>query len=239
MIAERLADVRQRMHEAQINALLVRSTDRFLNEYVPTEESSRVWISGFTGSMGEVVITADRAFLIVDGRYWIQADKEIDPQLYEVVQVAHGTGIDAEVISVLKGVAAEAEETYRIGYEPDRLSPRTLDHMRRALDRDAAFEPIHPSLVDEARQNAVPPSPARIRAVDERRVGLTVGDKLDRIAEWLHEHRLDGLFVQRLDDIAYLSNLRGEELPYQATFKSTALATAEKLYIGINTENVP
>ncbi|MEL7371827.1 MAG: M24 family metallopeptidase [Myxococcota bacterium] len=239
MIAERLTDVRRHMQRAEVDALLVRSTDRFLNEYVPNDESSRVWISGFTGSMGEVVITAERAFLIVDGRYWIQADKEIDPDLFEVVRVAHGTGIDAEVVNVLRA-AAEETKVFRVGYEPERLSPRTLEHMRSVLEDVATFKPVHPSPVDEAREGQMPPpTQPNIRLIDEHRVGLTVGNKLDRIAEWLHEHKLDGLLVQRLDDIAYLSNLRGDELPYQATFKSMAMATAEKLYIGIDVDQVP
>src|SRR5689334_5250799 len=80
-IASRLAEVRRKMAEAGVDALLVRSTDRYLNEYVPIEDSSRVWISGFTGSMGEVVIAKDRAYLAVDGRYHLQADRETDPAL--------------------------------------------------------------------------------------------------------------------------------------------------------------
>src|SRR5688572_9559260 len=93
-IEDRLSRVRKKMAEAGVDVLLVRSTDRYLNEYVPQDESARVWISGFTGSMGEVIIAKDRAYLAVDGRYWLQAEKQVDAALFEVLRVPLGTSID-------------------------------------------------------------------------------------------------------------------------------------------------
>src|SRR5687768_9585501 len=97
-IADRLARVRKKMNEAGVDALLVRSTDRYLNEYVPEDESARVWISGFTGSMGEVLIAKDRAYLAVDGRYWLQAEKQVDALLYETLRVPLSAAIDDAII---------------------------------------------------------------------------------------------------------------------------------------------
>ena len=74
---------------------------------------------------------------------------------------------------------------------------------------------------------------------DERLLGMSVREKLQALAPELKARRIDGLLVQRLDEIAYLSNLRGRELPFQATFKSIALVTPKTLHIGIPEKNVP
>ena len=229
------------MQRLGVDVLLVQSTDRYLNEYVPTDESTRVWISGFTGSMGEVVIGPQRAYLVVDGRYWIQADRETDAAMYDVVRVAHGTGIDAAVFDVVRRLndarvkERKGSRGLRVGYEPDRMTPRGLARLRDTVGPRITLKPLHPSPVEVVRARPVEPSTeVGLRAVDEHRVGLTVSEKIDRIGDWLGDHDLDGLLVQRLDDIAYLSNLRGTELPYQATFKSIALVTADELLLGID-----
>jgi Xaa-Pro aminopeptidase len=243
-IKQRLGRVRKRMTEGGVDVLLVRSTDRYLNEYVPLDESARVWVSGFTGSMGEVVITRDRAFLAVDGRYWLQAARETDPKLYQVLRVPLGASIDETVsqklVELRDAAGARAKKTLRIGLEPDRVSAHTLDWLKRQLGDGVAWKLLHPSPVDVARGVDRPrEKPGTIRLVDERRVGRTVKDKLRELGGKLESLGVEAILVQKLDEIAYLSNLRGDDLPYQATFKSIALATKDKLVLGLDPARVP
>lgn len=223
------------MTEAGVDALLVRSTDRWLNEYVPTDESARVWISGFTGSMGEVLLTHKKAYLAVDGRYWLQAEKEVDTEHYEIVKVPLSSAIDDAVIGVLKKLPGD---TLNVGFEPDRFTPSGLAHLKKKLGERVTLTPLFPSPVDAAR-GPIKAAPGKIRAVDEKKVGRTSTDKLRELGEALKGLELDAMLIQRLDEIAYLSNLRGDELPYQATFKAIALATHDKLFIGLDPARVP
>ena len=241
MIADRLAAVRQKIQRAGVDILIVQSTDAFLNEYVPTEESARVWISGFTGSMGDVVITAREAYVVVDGRYWIQAEKETDSELYQVVRVPHGTGIETAVIELVKQLAKQrrGRRPARVGFETDRTTPRSVARLRGALENGVSLHSLYPSPVEAARGDERPEaSPLGLRLVDEASVGMTVADKLEKVGEWLAVQDADALLVQRLDDIAYLANLRGTQLPYQATFKAVALATPATLLVGIDANQV-
>jgi Xaa-Pro aminopeptidase len=73
LLASRLDLVRARMKAASVDVLVVRATDAFLNEYVPDALSTRRWLTGFTGSMGDAIVTADALHLMVDGRYTLQA----------------------------------------------------------------------------------------------------------------------------------------------------------------------
>lgn len=221
--------------------LLVRSTDRWLNEYVPTDESARVWISGFTGSMGEVLVTLDRAFLAVDGRYWIQAEKQADPSSFEVIKVPLSTGVDAALGQKLRELFADKRASpFVIGFEPAKMTPAEIEALKKSVGDGPAWKPLHPSPVEAAR-GVSPESTgnARIRAIDERRVGATTSEKIEQLAVRLEALKLDALLVQRLDEIAYLTNLRGDELPYQATFKATALVTKDKLVLGIDPARLP
>lgn len=237
---ERLTAVRRHMDRMGVDVMLVRSADRFLNEYVPIDESARVWISGFTGSMGEVVLTKDRAYLVVDGRYWIQAEKETDPECWEVVKVSLGTGIDAAVADVVRGLIPKTgTKKLRVGFEPERITPNQLALLQRTVGGGVTWKPLFPSPVEVARSHdRPPPREGRIRLVDEKKVGRTVAQKLDELGKRLAELGVDAILVQKLDEIAYLSNLRGDELPFQATFKAIALATPENLFIGIDPAKV-
>lgn len=260
--ATRVAAVRRLMAKADVDALIVRSTDRYLNEYVPEADSARIWISGFTGSMGDVVIGPKRAYLVVDGRYWIQAEQEIDPAVFEVVKVPFATSTDDAIAGCLRTIAeahaklaaarsghdrhggrsgpAKAGRALRVGFEPDRITPLALDRLGRSLGKAFELRPIFPSPIEVARGEDRPPAPAsRIRVVDERRLGRSVEDKLAELAQKMGALGIDALLVQKLDEIAYLSNLRGDQLPYQATFKSIALATPNALLLAIEGAAVP
>lgn len=226
------------MNKAGVDSLVVRSTDRFLNEYVPTDDSARVWISGFTGSMGEVVVTKDRAYLAVDGRYWIQAAREVDPKYYEVLRVSMG-GFDNRIGELLRDLATAQSGKYRVGFEPDRLTPGELAFLEKTAGARCDWKPLFPSPVEVARGGLKPSNDEKIRLVDERSVGRTVRQKLQTLTETLETLKVDGLLVQRLDEIAYLSNLRGSDFPFQATFRALALVTRDTLFIGMDPAKAP
>src|SRR5688572_2646109 len=99
---QRLAALRALMAQDGLDALLVRSTDKFLNEYVPLEESTRAWLTGFTGSMGDALVTRDRAWVAVDGRYYLQADREVEGTPFEVERVPLGTAIRTALFALAK-----------------------------------------------------------------------------------------------------------------------------------------
>ncbi|MDE2275872.1 MAG: aminopeptidase P family N-terminal domain-containing protein, partial [Burkholderiales bacterium] len=87
----RLTQLREVLAERGIDALLVPSSDPHLSEYLPERWQGRQWLSGFTGSMGTLVVTADRAALFADSRYWVQAEAELAPGGIELVKIESGS----------------------------------------------------------------------------------------------------------------------------------------------------
>ena len=215
---ERLAQLRAAMNTQKLDALLVRSTDRYLNEYVPQADSTREFITGFTGSMGDALITLTEAFLVVDGRYHLQAEQEADPAAWQIVKLTLAEPIFTGLANKLLALVRE-DKVHAVGMESDRTTVNDKETLERMLAGTAArLVPVSPSPIEAL----MPPRTARpgdLRVLDEARVGKTSAEKVAAIQAALKAGGLDLILVERLDDLAYLTNLRADELPYQATFK--------------------
>src|SRR6476661_8197397 len=87
----RLERLRETLQREGVDALLVPSSDPHLSEYLPGRWQARQWLSGFTGSMGTLVVTTARAALFADSRYWTQAEAELAGTGIELVRIPTGT----------------------------------------------------------------------------------------------------------------------------------------------------
>ena len=228
-LSTRLAQVRVRMVEVGVDVLVVRATDAFLNEYVPDAVSTRRWLTGFTGSMGDAVITPSVLHLVVDGRYTLQASQEV-PSSTVTTSL---TGIEVGWLGLLKDIASGQ----KVGIESERVS---LSLMRLCGERARAdgwsLVPLAASPVDEVR-HATDPAPAmdgRIWAIDAALSGRTVQQRVALGGDLLKAHQLDGLVVCALDELAWIANLRGDQFPYQATFRGRGLVTATSLRLALD-----
>lgn len=222
------------MRERGVDAVIVRSTDRYLNEYVPVEESTRVWITGFAGSMGDAVITGDRAVLFVDGRYTLQASQEAPA--FESRTVTLGTSIEGGWLALLEELPAQGVR--KVGVETDRVPASLFETLtQRAKHFGLELVATTPSLVEEVRRaggELVVNRKAPIWPIDAKLVGRTVRERLD-LARALFESNgtegLDGLLVTALDEIAWITNLRGLHFDYQATFRAQALVRKDEVIV--------
>lgn len=238
-LAERLQALRNKMLQQGLDLYIVRGTDRFLNEYVPTAESTRVWLTGFTGSTGDALVAPDAAWLFVDGRYDLQARNEVDPALWTVERTPLGTPIERAIAERIAERARTAPHGLRVGYEPDRFSLELMERFTTWIGHaKITLVPTTPSLVEQIRGDILE-SQGTLRAVDEHKLGHSVDQTIDAIATWLHEQDATAMVIQRLDEIAYLTNLRGNELPFQATFRSVAMVTPTEVILAIDPAKVP
>ena len=89
-IRVRIAQLREELHRQGVQAVLVPSADPHLSEYLPGRWQGREWFSGFTGSMGTLVVAQDRAVLFADSRYWVQAEAELAGTGIDLVKIATG-----------------------------------------------------------------------------------------------------------------------------------------------------
>ena len=109
-----LTVLREFMTEQKVDYLLVNSTNKFLVEYNTLSENSRYHLTNFTGSTGDALVTPDRVLLFVDGRYHIQADLEVDPNITTVVKLQTGQTFLEEM---LKNIPPDAV----LGFFPKKI----------------------------------------------------------------------------------------------------------------------
>lgn len=227
-IRTRMADLRQAMTRHGVAALIVPSSDPHLSEYLPERWKGREWASGFTGSVGTLVVTQDSAGVWVDSRYWTQAEVQLAGTGVELQKLA-GVGslgfIDWLTATLREGQAVAADGAVlalAVGRQLDTALKAKGVRLRTDLDLLADVWPDRPALpippvYEHLAPYAATPRSAKLAAVREamRQAGAT--------------HHI----ICTLDDIAWLTNLRGADVSYNPVFVAHLLLDARgaKLYI--------
>ena len=221
-IAERVAALRAAFESHEIGAYVVPTSDAHQNEYVPTCWQRRAWISGFTGSAGTAAITAAKAGLWTDSRYYLQAEKELDSEVYTLFRAQL-----PDVPTLDEWLCSELGEGGRVGYDPQTLSVEAIERLRSKLGgRGLTLVAIESNLVD-----AILPAPLALPhelafSLPSEIAGETVTEKLTRVREKMAKSDAHALVVTTLDAIAWLFNVRGTDIPYNPVVVSYALVTA-------------
>ena len=227
-VPQRLARVREVMAREGVDALLVPSADPHLSEYLPGYWQGRRWLSGFDGSVGTLVVTADFAGLWADSRYWEQADKELAGSGIELMKLLPGKpgalGWLGDNIRAAGAVAVDGAVMALASARQleERLKARDI---RLVTDRDllAQVWDGRPALPSNPVYQHLPPHATVSRA-----------EKLAQLRSTLVEKGADWHFIATLDDIAWLFNLRGSDVSYNPVFVSFALFGQEQatLFVG-------
>lgn len=230
-IRERVERVREALAKHGAFALLMPSADPHLSEYLPGRWQGREWLSGFTGSMGTLAITRDEAALFADGRYWVQAEAQLQGTgigLQKIPTAAATHHIDWLTRVVPKGgtvvvdgqvLGLAAAQQLRAGLEAAGITLRT------DLDLLAEVWPDRPALPTAAVYAHEPPQAPEPRA-----------QRLARVREAMARHGATHHFVSTVDDIAWITNLRGADVDYNPVFLAHLLVdgTGATLFVGGN-----
>jgi Xaa-Pro aminopeptidase len=201
-----------------VDAFIVPSADPHLSEYLPGLWRGREWLSGFTGSVGTFIATADFAGVWTDGRYYTQAETELAGTEVRLMKIPSGASllhIDwlAQTMRPGQTVAVDARV---LGLAVARLLADALSTrgVKLRIDLDLLDEiwPDRPGLPPEPVFEHAPPYATMSRA-----------DKLAATREAMEKLGAERHFISTLDDIAYLFNLRGADVSYNPVFLAHAL----------------
>jgi len=213
-----LAALRAAMQAANVQACLVPSADPHLSEYLPDYWQLRPWLTGFSGSVGTVVVTHDFAGLWVDSRYWVQAEAELAGS--EVTLMKIGVATDPAhtmwLATHLAQGATVAVDGRALGLSSrdallELLTPRGIA-LKLELDLPGQCWPDRPSLPTAA-----------VRDLPLEIAGASRQDKLARVRQVMLEQGTQWHLLSTLDDIAWLLNLRGSDVSFNPVFMSHVL----------------
>lgn len=229
-VPARLASVRGVMAREGVDALLVPSADPHLSEYLPGHWQGRQWLSGFHGSVGTLVVTADFAGLWADSRYWEQAENELAGSGIELMKLMPGRpgAFDWLGDNVREGGTVAVDGAV-LALGASRQLTQSLQargaQLRSDTDLLGQVWEGRPLLPGNPVYQHLPPHATVNRA-----------EKLQALRQTLQEKGADWHFIATLDDIAWLLNLRGSDVSYNPVFVSFALVSKEQaiLFVGLD-----
>jgi Xaa-Pro aminopeptidase len=213
-----LTALRAAMQAAGVQACLVPSADPHLSEYLPDYWQLRPWLTGFSGSVGTVVVTHDFAGLWVDSRYWVQAEAEL-------------AGSEVSLMKI--GVATDPAHTLWLATHLAQGATVAVDGRALGLSaRDALLELLTPrgialklelDLPGQCWPDRPPLPTAAVRDLPLEIAGASRQDKLARVRQVMLEQGTQWHLLSTLDDIAWLLNLRGSDVSFNPVFMSHVL----------------
>ncbi|PWA90216.1 metallopeptidase M24 family protein [Artemisia annua] len=213
-----------------IDAYIIPSQDAHQSEFIAECYMRRAYISGFTGSAGTAVVTRHKAALWTDGRYFLQAEKQLSPSW--ILMRAGNWGVP-NTTEWLNDVLAPGG---RIGIDPFLFSSDAVNELKEAVAK-SNHELVYlydVNLVDEVWKEARPMPPNKpIRVHDLKHAGVDVSTKLSKLRSELTSNGASAIVISMLDEVAWLLNLRGNDVPHSPVMYAYLIVEmdAAKLFV--------
>lgn len=232
-VNERIAALRAAMEAQGCAAYIIPTGDPHSSEYLPTHYNSREYFSGFTGENSNLVVTRTKSALWADGRFFVQAEKELTGTEIELQKMA-----EPGVPTVEEYCANALNEGEALGLCGFTASCGLVRSLQKALDaKHCTIKTLH--LEDELWTEGRPELPATPAWIlSKEYAGFSPAEKLDQLRTKLKELGCTAQFVGKLDNLAWLLNLRAMDIrctPYAMAF---CYVTPDKATLFINTSRV-
>jgi len=224
-INKRVENLRSLLSEHQLDGWIINGTDPHQSEYVCPRWRSREWISGFSGSAGTVVITASEALLWVDSRYYIQAQQQIEGSCFRMMKSDDPSC--PSYPSYLKSTLAQGA---RIGIDKATLTVSAKQELEEVFAEDVTLVGSQ-DLLDQIwlDRPLVPSEPVCL--ISDDIAGFSVLQKLTMVRLAMVQDNASVAVLSSLDDIAWLTNLRGSDISYSPVFLSYLLVGKTKAWL--------
>ena len=206
-IKQKLNALRILMKEKKIDAYLVPTDDFHGSEYVGDYFKCRKYITGFTGSAGTAIITQDMAGLWTDGRYFIQAADQLRDTTIELFKSS-----EPGVPTVHQFLNDKLEEGMCLGFDGRTVSAREAEELQELLQEKHITFSVNDDLIGEIWEDRPVLSCEPVMELDVRWTGKSRADKIAEIREQMKAKEADTFILTSLDDIAWLLNIRGNDI---------------------------
>lgn len=212
---EKIVELRNFISSKGADAILMNSSDEFLSEYNILPRNSRYKVTGFSGSMGDCIVAKNAVYQIADGRYYQQADNEVDSRVVTVIKMQQGSSPINEIVEVL-------EKNSTLMVTANKVSADFCEKLRKKCDeKNITIKYLSSDPIEDLTQNAY--TNVELTRVSDEIASLSPKEKFDYFAKKLTDKQI--LLVTVPTDFAYLTNLRNYDFPYSSTPRAKAIVT--------------
>lgn len=229
MIKERVEQLRNILKEKEIFAYIIPSSDYHQSEYVGDYFKSREFMSGFTGSAGTLIVTQEEAGLWTDGRYFIQAEEQLKGSTINLFRIG-----EDKVPTIEEYLIEKMPKDSVLGFDGKVISAtQGKDYLEKLKFKNIKIEYCD-DLIDILwkERNNLPNENAFL--LDIRYCGESFSSKLNRLRNEIKKKKATIHIITTLDDIAWLFNIRGNDIKYNPVVLSYAIITLNEVYLFID-----
>lgn len=212
--------------ENDLDYLLINTTDEFLVEYNELSNCSRYFVTGFSGSTGDVLLSREKLYQFVDGRYHEQADAEVNHSTTEVVKLQLGQAFSTELANRVtdNSKVGVVSKKVSLGFYKVLKSKLAKKHSKiKCLD----FDPVEKFVELKSSDNG-----QNVEQISLTISGIDADEKFKKLSRVLKKNEI--YFDSHLENIAYLTNCRQYKTPYSSTFKAKIIVSKNGVSIYTN-----
>ena len=222
-VPERLTALRSLMQEQNIDAYLVPTDDFHNSEYVGDYFKCRKFITGFTGSAGTAVITRDSAYLWTDGRYFIQAAAQLEGSGVELMKMG-----EEGVPTISEFLLSNLTEGQALGFDGRTMNAQSTELLCRRLKKKGVSVKEDLDLVGDVWTDRPALSCEPVYTLPIEYAGKSRTDKIADVRTAMKENGAEYFLLTSLDDIAWLLNIRGNDVACNPVVLSYLAMTADE-----------
>ena len=216
----RLDALRTELEKRGLDGFVIPISDEHMSEYVGSYAQRLHWLTGFGGSAGSAAVLKNKAAMFTDGRYTVQVRDQVDGKLYDYE--------DVPATSPAKWLAEHAPKGARIGYDAWLHGIEWAEEAQTFFAKKGIeLVPVDGNPIDAVWADRPEPSLAAAVPHDDKFAGRSSADKRAEIADWLKQEGYDATVITALDSVAWVLNMRGEDVDNTPVALSYVLAHAD------------
>ena len=221
------------MKEKGIDVYVIPSSDYHQSEYVGEYFKTREFISGFTGSAGIVVVTEDEAGLWTDGRYFIQAEKQLEGSSITLFKIG-----EENVPTFIEYISKNLKSGQCLGFDGKVLSVKNVFDIKNGFGKKEIKLEDRYDLVNEIWNDRPALPKSNVFILDEKYCGESFESKIKRIREKMSKLDANRHILTSLDDIAWLYNIRGRDIKNNPVSLAYTMISAEEVVLYIDKNKI-
>lgn len=231
-INERLAKLREIMKQEGISACIVPGTDPHASEYIADFWKEREWISDFDGSAGTAAVTLDKAGVWTDSRYFLQGAEQLEGTGFELMK----QGLP-DTLEIIPWLISELKVGEKVAVNSQMFSVNAYAAMKNELQSNGIqLVALDLMAITWTDRPALPLN--KLFVFDVKYAGKSAAEKLEILRGELKKARANAFVLSALDDIAWLFNIRGNDVSYNPVVIAYALVEEEKVTLFIENEKL-